>query len=134
MARMSKKKIKPDTATPAEYLPPPSVEEVAQPLLEGIDSLTLPSEPDAPTKMDPPAAPLPVAIDMPPPATTPTPVDDVAPPAVGKFSDGYRAGLAAALAVAIDEHDSQSTKENGVVWANCARHIADGIRKLQGAA
>ena len=55
-------------------------------------------------------------------------------PAVGKFSDGYRAGLAAALAVAVDEHDSQSTAENGQVWANCARHIADGIHKLQGEA
>lgn len=76
------------------------------------------SEPDAPAEMDPPAAPLPAPIDVPPPA--------------GKFSDGYRAGLAAALAVAVDEHDSQSTKENGQVWANCARHIADGIRKLQG--
>lgn len=38
---------------------------------------------------------------------------------------------AAALAIALDECDSESMKENGPAWANCARQIADRIKALE---
>lgn len=37
----------------------------------------------------------------------------------------------ACLKIALDECDSESTAENGQVWANCARLIADRIKELK---
>ena len=44
---------------------------------------------------------------------------------------GWLAGVAAALAIARDECDTESARENGQAWANCARQIADRIAALE---
>ena len=68
-------------------------------------------------------------------AVTPSPADAEPGIVVGlnfKFAaEEWARARDACLKIALDECDSESTKENGVVWANCAHQIAAGIRQLQ---
>ena len=141
MAKRSKKNTASAAPPPVEEVPatpestsaPEQEPEIVQEPGVSASEPATPSEPepDAPTEMDPPAAPLPAPIDVPPPAGAEPGI------VVGlnfKFAaEEWARARDACLKIALDECDSESTKENGVVWANCARHIADGIRKLQGA-
>lgn len=137
MAKRSKKNAATVAPPPVEEIPaalestsaPEQEPEIAQ---EPDVSASEPAALNGPTEMDPPAAPLPAPVDAPPPNSTEPGI------VVGlnfKFAaEEWARARDACLKIALDECDSESTKENGVVWANCARHIAAGIRKLQGAA